>query len=132
MGERELCKLEAMGSIPFTSTIKFLVTPDMKKLFLALCAVFVLSLPVAADAGCTAQDFQKEVMDMQTTMTELSKSSDKMTKANAAMEKEFQAEILDFAKLAQTAAGDPAKTQEMLDKGCVLYGRINKKLNEFK
>ena len=72
---------------------------EMKKLILAVCMCMFLSVPVAY-AACTAQDFQKEVME--------------------------------FAKMAQTAAGDPAKSQEMLDKGCDLYGRMNKRLNEFK
>ena len=104
----------------------------MKKLLLAICAVFLLAMPVAANAACTAQEFQKEVADMQNSMTELSKTPDKMNKANEAIEKEYQTEIMDFAKMAQESAGDPAKVQTMLDKGCDLYGRMNKRLNEFK
>ena len=104
----------------------------MKKLLIAVCAVFILSMPVAANAACTAQEFQKEVMDMQNSMTELSKTPDKMAKANEAIEKEYQTEIMDFAKMAQESAGDPAKAQAMLDKGCDLYGRMNKRINEFK
>ena len=104
---------------------------EMKKLILAVCVCMFLSVPVAY-ATCTAQDFQKEVMDLQTNMTELSKDPAKVAEANEALEKEFQAEVMEFAKMAQNAAGDPAKAQEMLDKGCDLYGRMNKRLNEFK
>ena len=104
----------------------------MKKLLIAVCAVFILSMPVAANAACTAQEFQKEVMDMQNSMTELSKTPDKMAKANEAIEKEYKDEIMDFAKMAQESAGDAAKAQAMLDKGCDLYGRMNKRINEFK
>ena len=103
----------------------------MKKLVLAACMCVFLSVP-AAYGACTAQDFQKEVMDLQTNMTELSKDPAKVAQANEALEKEFQAEVMEFAKMAQNAAGDPAKAQEMLDKGCDLYGRMNKRLNEFK
>ena len=102
----------------------------MKKLVLAACMCMFLSVPMAY-AACTAQDFQKEVMDLQTNMTELSKDPAKGAKASEALE-EFQAEAMEFAKMAQAASGDPAKAQEMLDKGCDLYGRMNKRLNEFK
>ena len=104
----------------------------MKKLLLVICAVFLLASPVVANAACTAQEFQKEVMDLQTNLTELSKDQSKVLKANEAIEKEFNTEVMEFAKFAQTAAGDASKTQEMLDKGCDLYGRMNKRLQEFR
>ena len=96
----------------------------MKKLVLSVCA-FIILFASNAFGACTAEEFQKEVMAMQTTLAELSKDSDKFAKINAEMEAQFKNEILGFAQFAQGAAGDPAKAQEMLDKGCDLYGRMN-------
>ena len=103
----------------------------MKKLVLAVCMCLFLSVP-AAWSACTAQEFQKVMAEMEATMGALSKDGAKMDAANAAIEKEFEAEAMEFGQMAQSAGGDPAKTQAVLDKGCDLYGRINKRLNEFK
>ena len=102
-----------------------------KKSFL-LAVIMVLGMGAFAKAACSPQDFQKEVMAMQTTMTEMSKDPEKFAKINEEFEKMFSPELMEFAKMAQGAAGDPTKTQEMLDKGCDLYGRMNKMLNENK
>ena len=102
----------------------------LKKLCLA-CAFVVLSASTAF-AACTIEEFQKEVTDMQGHMTALSQDQAKFQKVNEEFEKLFSAELMEFAQFAQTAAGDPAKQQEMLDKGCDLYGRMNKKLEEYK
>ena len=104
----------------------------MFKKALLFAVAMLLAGGAFAKAGCTAEDFQKEVMAMQTTMTELSKDSDKLAKANADLEKKYNDEIMEFAKFAQSAAGDKVKAQEMLDKGCDLYSRMNKTLNEYK
>ena len=104
----------------------------MFKKTLLFAVAMLLAGGTFAKAGCTAEDFQKEVVAMQATMTELSKNSDKATKANAEIEKKYNDELMEFMKFAQTAAGDTAKAQEVLDKGCDLYSKINKTLNEYK
>ena len=62
MGERELCKLEAIGSIPFTSTNSEWGRYDgvtlMKKAVALLCALFVLGAGGAAFAACTPDEAQ--------------------------------------------------------------------------
>ena len=104
----------------------------MFKKALLLAVAMLLVGGTFAKAGCTAEDFQKEVLAMQATMTELSKDSDKLGRANAEVEKQYKDELLEFAKLAQSFGGDQSKAQEMLDKGCDLYSRMNKTLNGYK
>ncbi len=103
----------------------------MKKRILAGFLYLFFSVSPAY-AACTAQDFQALVVDLQTSMTSLSHDPAKLAAANAAIEKEFQSEMLEFATMADSAAGDPAKMQAMLDKGCDLYGRINKRMSDFR
>ena len=131
MGERQLCKLDVVGSIPSASTTKLMGKCMFKKALLFAVAMLFAS-GVFAKAGCTAEEFQKEAMAMQAVMTELSKNPEKFAKANAEFEKTYSDEMMEFAKFAQSAAADPAKAQEVLDKGCDLYGRMNKTLNEYK
>ena len=127
LGERQLCKLNVVGSIPSTSTtttMNLTQGSGMKKLVLSVCAFMILFTSNAFGA-CTAEEFQKEVLAMQTTIAELAKDPDKLAKVNTEMESKFKDEMLEFAQFAQGAAGDPAKSQEMLDKGCALYGKMN-------
>jgi NADP-dependent 3-hydroxy acid dehydrogenase YdfG len=103
----------------------------MKKILCMACAVVILSASSAFGA-CTAEDFQKEVLAMQTSLVALANTPEKLAEVNAALEKEFNPEVLEFSQLAQNANGDAVKTQEMLDKGCDLYSRMNKKIDSLK
>ena len=104
----------------------------MFKKALLLAIALVLFGGAFVKAACTPEEFQKELVSMQATMAEVTKDADKFAKANAAFEEKYSAEIMELAQLTQAAAGDPSKTQEMLDKGCDLYRKMNETLNEYK
>ena len=131
MGERQLCKLNVVGSIPSTSTNKLGGQVMLRKI-LIVSALMVFCSGAIAQAACTPEEFQNEVMGMQNSIVEFSKDANKLTEVNAVIEKEFSKEIMEFAQMSQSAAADPNKAQEIMDRGCDLYGRINKRLADFK
>ena len=102
-----------------------------KKILLA-SALMVLCSGAFAEAACTPEEFQQEIMGMQNSIIEFSKDEAKLIEVNAAIEKEFNAEIMEFAQMSQGVGTDAGKAQELMDKGCDLYRRINARLAGFK
>ena len=106
----------------------------MKKL-LSLIAMMLLFSASGAFAKCTAEEFQQLLVAMQTSLSEVAqKDSSKLQALNAEMEKLFTDDLREIEAMSNdvSASQDPAKAQELLDKSCVLYSKINEKIKEYK
>ena len=86
-------------------------------------------------AKCTAEEFQQMLVEMQSSLQEISKKdSSKMQALNEEMQKLFMDDIKQLESMTKDTAAsqDPEKAQELLDKSCVLYKKMNDKINEYK
>ena len=134
MGERELCKLEAIGSIPFTSTRPYGRRYSVKKFVLLVVAMVMFSAGNGYSA-CTLEEFQSELMKMQQGLTEVAKNApEKLTALNEEMEKLFGEDMKELEAMAAApeAHRSQEKQQALIEKSCELYKKINVKIDEFK
>lgn len=106
----------------------------MKKL-LCLAIAMLLFSASAAFSKCTPEEFQKMLVEMQTSLQEISKKdASKLQELNKEMEALFTADLKELEGMTKDAASsqDATKAQALLDKSCVLYKKINEKINEYK
>jgi len=106
----------------------------MKKL-LSLIVMLLLFSASSAFAACTAEEFQQLLVEMQTSLSEIAqKDSSKLQALNTDMEKLYTDDLKEIEAMSKDiqATQDAAKAQELLDKSCALYAKINAKINEYK
>ena len=106
----------------------------MRKL-LSLIVMMLLFSASSAFAKCTAEEFQQLLVAMQTSLSEVAqKDSSKLQALNEEMEKLYTDDLKEIEAMSKDTAAnqDPAKAQELLDKSCALYSKINEKINEYK